>query len=152
MGIDMSLGDHLKANVAYLDEASQRAALEKKAQTNEDTLKQLLMAKFFFDYAFRVFEHRLLNGKLPGAVALGGKTFREAADLLNSHRRNIPPQKSRLWRTEGKGIWSKNHPLYSVWEEFEARCSASGLVPQWVYAHDGVGCESWFELSVSAAE
>ncbi|KVP96704.1 hypothetical protein WJ97_12545 [Burkholderia ubonensis] len=131
---------------------ARRAAMEKQAAGDEETLKLLLSTRHFFDYAFQVFEHRLLHGKVPGMIALGGKTFRDVASMLNTYQWNIPPQKSRLWRTEGKGIWTPGHPLYTVWEEFDARCKAAGLEPQWVSCDDGGARESWYELTVTALQ
>lgn len=147
----MNLGDRLKAVQAYQDEADRRAALLKKAESDEETLKKMLAARQFFEYAFQLFEHRLMNGKAPGSVSLGGSDFRSTASKLDAFSWVIPAQRSRLWRTEGKGIWSTGHPLYPVWVEFDERCKAAGLEPQWSYAHDGCGMESWYELTVTAA-
>ncbi len=147
----MNLGERLKVAQALKEEVAQREILAKKAAHDEETLKMVMAVEHFFDYAFRLFEHRLLNGKVPGYVALGGKTFRLVASLLNTYRWDIPIQYSRQWREKGKGIWSPDHPCYELWVAFDERCKAAGLEPQWTSAHDGVGIESWYELTVSAA-
>lgn len=146
----MNLGDRLTANAVEQSAAAHRVMMEQQALAGEDALKQLLHGRFFFDYAFRIFEHRLLNGKAAGVVALGGKTFREAAFVLRTYQWSIPPQSNRRWRSEGIGIWTPTNALYPLWEEFEARCKAAGLAPHWSYAYDGGNVESWFELSVTA--
>ncbi|WP_157657777.1 hypothetical protein [Burkholderia ubonensis] len=148
----MNLGERLKAVQGYQAELDRRAALLKKAESDEETLTLVLRTRHFFEYAFQLFEHRLLNHKAPGTIALGGRTFRDVASLLNTCQWSIPSLVSRKWRTEGKGIWTPSHALYAIWEEFEERCKAAGLEPQWTYAHDGVGMEAWYELTVTAAQ
>lgn len=148
----MNLGDRLKVVQAYQVEEDRRAALLKKAEHDEDTHMRVVRARQFLDYAFKMFEHRLLNGKVPGTIELGGRTFRDVAALLNTSQWNIPGSTTGRWRTEGKGIWSPGNPLYPIWEEFDAACKAAGLEPQWTYAHDGMGMEFWYELTVTAAQ
>jgi hypothetical protein len=147
--MNMNLGDRLKAAAAVEQEAARRAELAKQAEVDEVTLKRVLAARHFFDYAFRLFEHRLLNEKVPGKVKLGGVEFRHASFELETSKWNIPANCSAEWRTEGRGIWSTDHPLYTVWVDFERNCKAAGLEPQWAYTYNGD--DSWYELTVTAA-
>jgi hypothetical protein len=108
-----------------------------------------MAAEHFFDYAFRLFEHRLLNEKVPGKVKLGGSEFRHAAFDLETCKWKIPVNRATEWRTQGWGIWSVDHPLHRVWLEFDRSCKAAGLEPRWEYAYNGD--ETWYELTVTAA-
>ena len=146
----MNLGAQLKAASAFQDELARRAARDKELAAEEAALCRDLVVRHFFDYAFRLFEFRLLNGRVPGSVSLGGKTFRDAAGLLDTFKWSVPPTKSRLWREEGKGVWTDGHPCHHLWVEFDERCKAAGLAPQWTSMHDGMGMDSWYELTVSA--
>lgn len=145
----MNLGSQLTAAQAFQDEAARRAELTQRAAADEETLKRSLESRHFFNYAFQVFEHRLLNGMLPGTISLGGKTFRAAADALDTYKWAIPANEPGAWRAAGKGIWSVDHQQHAVWEEFDARCSAAGLAPLWMYVYNGD--ESWYDLTVVAA-
>jgi hypothetical protein len=145
----MNLGSQLREAQLFQDEAARRADVAKRAAAGEDTLKRALSSRHFFDYAFQVFEHRLLNGILPGVISLGGKTFRTAATALDTYKWAIPANDPGAWRTAGKGVWSLEHPLHAVWAEFDARCAAAGLAPVWTHAYNGD--ESWYDLTVVAA-
>jgi hypothetical protein len=145
----MNLGDQLKQAQAFHDEATRRAEMAKRAAADEETLKRVLESRYFFDYAFQLFEHRLRNGSLPGVISLGGKTFRSAATSLDTHNWDIPANASSTWRAAGTGIWSASHPLHGVWAEFDARCKAAGLEPLWTFDYNGT--ESWYDLTVVPA-
>lgn len=145
----MSLGDRLRAQQAQQAEEAQRVSLQQKAERDEELFLKVIRLEQFFDYSFRLFEHRLLNGKAPGHIQLGHKTFRELATCLNTYNWSIPYAPGTDWRREGVGIWTKSNQFYSLWEAFEQRCAAAGLAPQWSPAHDGAGVESWFELTVT---
>lgn len=145
----MNLGEQLLQAQAFQDEAARRAEMAKRAATEEEALKRTLETRHFFNYAFQLFEHRLRHGNLPGVLSLGGKTFRPAAAALDTYKWAIPANATRLWRTAGKGVWATEHPLHAEWAEFEARCAAVGLEPQWTYAYNGD--ESWYDLTVVAA-
>jgi len=145
----MNLGERLRAATAVEQESARRAALLKQAEVDEVTLRRVMAAEHFFDYAFRLFEHRLLNEKVPGQVRLGGMDYRHAASELETSKWSIPSNRAEAWRTEGNGIWTADHPLYAVWSDFDRRCKAAGLEPQWSYAYNGDS--SWYELTVTAA-
>ena len=146
----MNLGTQLKQAQAFHDEAARRAEMATRAAADEETLKRVLSSRHFFDYAFQVFEHRLRNGNLPGVISLGGKTFRNAANALDTYKWAIPAGAPANWRAAGTGVWSTKHPLHALWADFDARCAAAGLAPQWDYKFNGD--ESWFDLTVVAAE
>lgn len=146
----MNLGTQLTQAQAFHDEAALRFELAQRAAAEEDTLKRLLESRHFFDYAFQLFEHRLRNGSLPGAISLGGKTFNPAANALDTYKWSIPANDAAAWRSKGKGVWSADHPLHAVWSEFDARCNAAGLEPQWSYDY-GMSHEAHYDLTVVAA-
>lgn len=147
----MNLGNQLKAAQVEQDEAARRARLKKTLAADEALLMRDLQVRHFFNFAFSVFAFRLERGQVPGSVALGGRTFREAASLLDTYRWNLPYTPNFDWRATGHGVWAPSHPCHALWLEFEEQCSAAGLVPQWTPCHDGVGMESWHELTVVAA-
>ncbi len=147
----MNLGSQLKAAQAHHDEAARLAALEKQRVASEARLLFDLEVRHFFNYAFSVFEFRLKHGQLPGTVALGGRTFRDAATLLKTYQWVLPGNPVPDWRTLCKGIWTPGMEGHDLWLEFDARCAAAGLAPQWTSCHDGMGRDSWYELTVVAA-
>lgn len=146
-----NLGQRMRQIETKTQEAAQRKTLAEEAERNEETLIAMLQVQHFFEYAFRVFEHRLLNGKPPGHISLGGRTFRDVATMLSTFRWDIPYGTSVDWRTQGRGIWTPSNKYHSLWLDFEARCAEVGLTPVWSPAHDGVGVESWFDLTVVPA-
>lgn len=147
----MNLGNQLKQAQAFQDEAARRAEQAQLAAAEEETLKRYLTSRHFFDYAFQLFELRLRHGNLPGVIAFGGgKGFDTAATSLDTYKWAIPANDAAAWRTKGKGVWSPDHKLHAVWEEFDLRCKAVGLEPHWRYDY-GMGGESYYELTVVAA-
>lgn len=147
----MNLGSQLKAAQAHHDEAARLAALEKQRVADEARLLFDLEVRHFFNYAFTLFEFRLSTGQLPGTVALGGRTFREAATLLKTYQWVFSCNAGPDWQTRCRGVWTPGREGYDLWLEFEARCAAAGLAPQWTACLDGMGRESWYELTVVAA-
>ncbi len=147
----MSLGAQLAAAQAAQEEAARRQAAGKQCELDEARLVAELQVRHFFNFAFSLFEFRLQRGQLPGKVALGARGFRDAAQLLETFRWAIPYQKGAEWRTAGKGIWTPGHACHDLWLEFEARCIVAGLAPKWSACDDGVGVESWYELTVVAS-
>lgn len=144
----MNLGTQLQQAVQWNNEAARRAEQAKRTAEAEVKFKNKMVVEFFFDYAFRLFEFRLLNGVLPGVVDLG-KTmpFREAASVLESYKWEIG--QSSDWRSNGVGVWAPGHPFHNEWRAFERRCSAAGVSPEWTYCSDGMGQNSWYELTVT---
>lgn len=145
----MNLGTQLKQAQAFHDEAERRTELAARAAAEEESLKRSLSARHFFDYAFQLFELRLRHGNLPGVISLGGKTFNAAANALDTYKWSILTRQASVWRTEGKGVWTPDHALHQVWQEFDERCKAAGLAPMWTYAYNGD--VSWYDLTVVAA-
>ncbi len=147
----MNLGERLKAATAAEEEAARRAARARQAAQDEKTFEATVRAQQFFDYAYQLFAFRLINDQPVGTVALGGKSFRDVAFLLNISNWSIPGGSHGAWR-HGSGIWKSNNPLYDVWAEFSVRCKAAGLEPQWAYEHDGMAGDSWYLLTVKPAD
>lgn len=147
----MNLGAQLKAAQAHHDEAARLAALEKQRVAEEARLLFDLEVRHFFNYAFSLFEFRLKHGQLPGTVSLGGRTFRDAANLLRTVQWVHADRPDPDWRNYCKGVWTPGREGHELWLEFEARCAAAGLDPKWMPCHDGIGRESWYELTVVAA-
>jgi hypothetical protein len=145
----MNLGDQLKAATVVESEFARRAALLKAADDGEKNLEKTLFAQHFFDHAYHIFAHRLMNEQLPGKMKLGGPTFREAATALGTSSWHIPVGVGCHGHAGGRGVWSAGHPLFHVWNEFLERCKAAGLEPEWSSSYNGN--ESWYELTVTAA-
>lgn len=146
----MDLGSQLKAAQLAQEEAARQAQLKKQFDVDEARLQAELHIRFFFNYAFSLFEFRLKNGQPPGHVALGkGVSFAEAANALHIFRWKFSQGAS--WREHGHGIWSADHEYHALWLEFENRCQATGLSPKWSYCYDSGGTQSWCELTVEAA-
>lgn len=147
-GLIMDLRAKLQEATLAHEAAARLAEQRNCAVAAEDVLKRTLLSRQFFDYAFQVLELRLRHGQLPGVIALGGTSFVPAAQALDVYKWSIPVGAAQNWRTAGVGVWRPEHPLHAVWQEFEQRCEAAGLTPQWTSVND-MGSYSWYELTVT---
>lgn len=119
-------------------------------ETAEQQRKRFAMmaVEAFFDSAWMMFSDNVLAGKLPGEYQLGHGHQESAADELIQACWKMPPRGH--WYEEGSmGVWTEGQPYHEVWLAFLTKCSANGLMPEWVLQHDDHNV--WHLLTVRPA-
>jgi hypothetical protein len=102
--------------------------------------RDLQVVKDFFHRAITQFTTDILARIEVKPLMLGNGHHEAVAAILQSYR----------WKREN-GIGQPTHPYHALWQTFQAWCSENDLQPQIEYYCDGIGKQSWHQLSVKPA-
>lgn len=102
--------------------------------------RDLQAVKDFFHRAIRQFTTDILARIEIKPLLLGNGHNETVATILQTYR----------WKREN-GIGQPSHLYYAVWQEFQAWCTANDLQPEIEFHCDGIGKQSWHQLSVKPA-
>lgn len=140
-----NLGDRLRALQEQESARVQRVAAERQAQDEAAEAASHAVVADFFRHAQEHITTALTQGKLPTPYQLGESPKCRAntsaySELSGYHS---TPLQTRLEDPAMK--------FHQEWVDFKGWAAANGLVPKFVYEHDGVGVHGWYVLQVEPA-
>lgn len=145
----LTLGQQLAQADALKKQAAHSAAAAMAAEQDLQKKKNFQLVHAFFESVKETLTSAIQQGVSSSdlTIQVGGIKSRTAllhsepavTALLNVYRYDKDARPESLGAQKAYG---------AIWEEFERWAHDQGLAPSWAYAHDGVGIESWLQLTV----